>query len=120
MKPSVTVRPAAAAAAAISSTCSARSTSDFSHSTCLPASRAAIAMSACVSPGVQTSTRSTSSRVSSAFQSVSTDRHPSLSAAAPAFAASRPHSTARSGATGRSKNRPAVRHAWECAAPMKE
>ena len=93
--------------------------SGFSQSTCLPASSAAIAISACVSPGVQTSISPTSSRLSNAFQSVSTDRQPSFSAAAAAAAASRPHSTARSGVSGSSKNRPAVRQAWEWAAPMK-
>jgi hypothetical protein len=114
--------PCAAAFSAAATIARASSTvfaSGFSHSTCLPASSAAIAISAWVSPGEQTSTSATSSRVSRARQSVSTDRHPSFSAAAPAFAASRPQSTVRSGWSGRSKNRPAVRHAWECAAPMK-
>jgi hypothetical protein len=41
-----------------------------------------MAISACVSPGVQTSISRTSSRLSSCFQSVSTDRQPSLPAAA--------------------------------------
>ena len=115
-----TPRPAArSAAATIARASSTVFASGFSHSTCLPASRAAIAISACVSPGEQTSTSCTSSRPSSARQSVSTDRHPSFSAAALAFVASRPQSTARSGCSGRSKNRPAVRQAWEWAAPMK-
>src|SRR3954453_3916660 len=92
--------------------------SGFSHSTCLPASSAAIAISACVSPGVHTSTRSTSSRAPSALQSVSTEAQPSRSAAAPAASALRPPRAAMSTWYGRSKKRPAVRHAWECAAPM--
>ena len=114
--PRAAARSAAATMARASSTVLA---SGFSHSTCLPASSAAIAISACVSPGEQTSTSPTSSRVSSARQSVSTDRHPSFSAAAAALSLSRPHRTARSGCSGRSKNRPAVRQAWEWAAPMK-
>jgi hypothetical protein len=114
--PAARARSAAATIARASATELARG---FSHSTCLPASSAAMAISAWVSPGVQTSTSPTSSRLSSCFQSVSTDRQPSLRAAASTAAASRPHSTAMSGRSGRSKKRCAVRQAWEWAAPMK-
>src|SRR5690625_3780277 len=91
----------------------------FSTSTCLPASRAATAISACVSPGVQMSTTSTSSRSSTRRQSVSTDSQPSCSAAAEARSALRPTSAAMCGLRGRSKNRCALRDAWEWARPMK-
>ena len=59
------VRAAAArsAAAAIASASSSVLASGFSHSTCLPASSAAMATSACPSPGVHTSTSCTSSRL---------------------------------------------------------
>jgi hypothetical protein len=114
--PRARARRAAATIALASSTLLA---SGFSHSTCLPASSAATAISACVSPGVQMSTSCTSSRVSRFFQSVSTERQPSFAAAARAAVSSRPQSTAISGSSGRSKNRPAVRQACECAAPMK-
>ena len=114
--PAARARSAAATMARASATVLANG---FSHRTCLPASSAAMAISACVSPGVQTSTSATSSRASSCFQSVSTDRQPSFWAAAATAVASRPQSTARSGRSGRSKNRLAVRQAWEWAAPMK-
>ena len=110
---------AASAAATIAFASSTVLASGFSHSTCLPASSAAIAISACVSPGVQTSTSWTSSRPRSAFQSVSVCRQPMRWAAAAVVSALRPQSTAMSGCSGRSKNRPAVRHACEWAAPMK-
>ena len=93
--------------------------SGFSHSTCLPAASAAIAMSAWLEPGVQMSTSRTSSRATSAFQSVSTDSQPSLRAAASAASRLRPHRTVIRTSSGRSKTRPAVRQAWEWAAPMK-
>ncbi len=92
--------------------------SGFSHSTCLPASNAAIAIWAWVSPGVQMSTRSTSSRVITSRQSVALEAQPSLAAAAAARSASRPTTTAISGDRGRSKKRGAVRQACEWAAPM--
>src|SRR5690625_5140687 len=91
----------------------------FSTSTCLPASSAATAISAWVSPGVQMSTTSTSSRSIARRQSVSTASQPSWAAAAVARSSSRPTSTAMCGSSGRSKNRWALRHAWEWARPMK-
>jgi hypothetical protein len=107
------------AAATIARASSTVLASGFSHSTCLPASRAAIAISACVSPGVQMSTSATSARSITRRQSVSVLRQPMRSAAAAVAVALRPHSAARSGRSGRSKNRPAVRQACEWAAPMK-
>ena len=110
-------RPRSAAAAI----CSASATvlaSGFSHSTCLPASSAAIAISACRSPGVQMSTRSTSSRSITRRQSVSTEAKPNRSAAAETASGLRPEITVSSGVSGRSKNRWALRQAWACTAPM--
>jgi len=115
-----TPRPAARrAAAAIASASATEFASGFSHRTCLPASKAAMAISACVSPGVQMSTMSTSSRSITRVQSVSTSSQPYLSAAAFARASLRPARTDIRSRTGRSKNRGAERHAWEWAAPMK-
>ena len=78
-----------------------------------------MAISAWLSPGVQTSTRSTSSRATSVRQSVSTDRQPSRSAAAcgglRVAAAQGGHVDGV--AAGRRSAR-AVRHACEWAAPM--
>ena len=51
---------ASLAAAAISADSSTEFASGFSHSTCLPAASAAIAISKCVSPGVQMSMTSIS------------------------------------------------------------
>ena len=122
MKATIDRTPRASAATAASTIDSASATvlaSGFSHRTCLPASSAAIAISAWLSPGVHTSTSWMSSRVTSCFQSVSTDAQPIFAAAAVTAAWSRPHSAVMAGAHGRSKNRPAVRHAWECTAPMK-
>ena len=114
--------PLAAAASAASVIATASSTelaSGFSQSTCLPASSAAIAISAWVSPGVQMSTRSTSSRSITARHDVSVPSQPSRAAAASTFTGSRPASTASRGVIGRSKKRCALRQAWEWAAPMK-
>ncbi len=110
---------ARSAAATISSASATVLANGFSQRTCLPASNAATAISAWLSPGVQMSTRATSSRWSSCFQSVSVDSHPSWAAAAPTLSALRPHSAVISGRNGRSKVRPAVRQATEWAAPMK-
>jgi hypothetical protein len=76
-------------------------------------------MSAWLEPGVQMSTSWTSSRASTAFQSVSYDAQPSRAAACSAAAAVRPHRTDIPTSRGRSKTRPTVRQACECAAPMK-
>jgi hypothetical protein len=89
--PRAAARSAAAAIARASSTVLA---SGFSQSTCLPASRAAIEISAWLDPGVQTSTRSTSSRSTSRFQSVSMAGQPSRAAAAATAARSRPQMAA--------------------------
>ena len=122
MKPTIERTPEArarSAAAAIASASATVLASGFSHSTCLPASRAAMAISAWVSPGVQTSTRSMSSRATSACQEVSVDSQPSRSAAAVTRAWSRPATAVIRSRSGRSKKRGALRQAWECAAPMK-
>ena len=79
-----TGRPCFATRSATSVIATASSTvlaSGFSQSTCLPASSAAMAISACVSPGVHTSTSWTSSRAMSARQSVSTLPQPRRRAA---------------------------------------
>ena len=109
------------AAAAIASASATVLASGFSHSTCLPASSAAIAISAWVSPGVQMSTRSMSSRSTSARQSVSVDAQPSRSGRGARRAVGVPAGQHGQlpGRSGRSKKRGAVRQAWEWAAPMK-
>ena len=80
-----------------------------------------MAISAWVSPGVQMSTRSTSSRVDERLrQSVSTCCQPSRRGAPLAGGLGVPAADGgevRHG-SGRSKNRPAVRQACEWAAPM--
>ncbi len=114
-----TPRAAARSAAAAIASASARVlASGFSHSTCLPASSAAMATSAWNSPGVQMSTSCTSSRLTRARQSVSVAAQPSRSAAARTAAAFRPHSAAMAGRSGRSNTCGTVRQAWEWAAPM--
>ena len=92
--------------------------SGFSHRTCLPASRAAIEISAWLDPGVQTSTRSTSSRSTSRFQSVSVAGQPSRAAAAATASRSRPQMAAIRGRYGSSKKLATLRQAWEWARPM--
>ena len=92
--------------------------SGFSQSTCLPASRAAMAISAWVSPGVQTSTRSTSSRAMSARQSVSTLRQSKRRATSEAASTFRPPIATRSGVSAGSKKLRALRQPCEWAAPM--
>src|SRR6478752_4237025 len=108
-------RSAAAVMASASATVLA---SGFSHSTCLPASRAAMAISAWVSPGVQMSMTSMSSRATTSRQSVALSAQPRRAAASAARAASRPTTTAISGWTGRAKKWGAVRQACEWALPM--
>ena len=110
---------ARAAAAVIASASASVLASGFSHSTCLPASRAAMAISAWVSPGVQMSTSCTSSRSITACQSVSTCRQPYRRAAARVAAPSRPASTVIRGRSGTSNAWPTVAQAREWAAPMK-
>jgi hypothetical protein len=110
---------AASAAATIARACATLLASGFSHSTCLPAASAAIAIAAWLDPGVHTSTSWTSSRATSFSQSVSVDRQPSFAAAAATRSGSRPQTAARSTSSGSSKNRLADRQAWEWAAPMK-
>ncbi len=90
----------------------------FSQSTCLPAWRAAIAIGACVAPGVQMSTRSTSSRAINERQSVSTAAQPSRCAAASVAASSRPQIAAIRGSTATPGWWAMVRQACECARPM--
>ena len=71
-------------ALAAATICSASATvfaKGFSQITCLPALSAAIAISACESPGVQISMMSISERVNNFFQSVSIPSQPRRSAA---------------------------------------
>jgi hypothetical protein len=77
-----------------------------------------MAISAWLSPGVQTSISWMSSRPSSLRQSVSVSFQPSLVAAAATASGLRPQSTFISGFSGRSKKRGALRQACEWAAPM--
>jgi hypothetical protein len=93
--------------------------SGFSHRTCLPAASAAVAISAWLSPGVQTSMMSMSSRATRARQSVACSAQPRRPAAASTFASSRPQIATIRARTGRSKTRFTVRQACECAVPMK-
>ena len=121
LKPTIARTPAPAARSAAAAMARASSTvlaSGFSQRTCLPASRAAIEISAWLDPGVQTSTRSTSSRSTSRFQSVSVAAQPSRPAAAATCSWSRPQMAARRGVEGSSKKRPTLRQACECARPM--
>ena len=79
MKPTIERTPRSAARAAASAIASASATvfaSGFSHSTCLPASSAAIAISAWESPGVTMSTMSMSSRAITSRQSVADSAQP--------------------------------------------
>jgi len=85
----------------------------------LAGSRAAIEISAWLDPGVQTSTRSTSSRWTSRFQSVSHAGQPSRAAAAATRSGSRPQMAAIRGRRGSSKKLATLRQAWEWARPMK-
>jgi hypothetical protein len=71
--PRALARAAAAAIARASGTVVA---SGFSHSTCWPASRAAMAISACASPGAQMSMSCTSRRPIRARQSGSAAAQP--------------------------------------------
>src|SRR5262245_49409694 len=93
--------------------------SGFSQSTCLPARRASIAISACVSPGVATSTRSTSERCTTWRQSVAASIQPNRSAISRACSASRPQTTVIAGACFSGKCDATVRYAWLWARPMK-
>jgi hypothetical protein len=106
------------AAATIARASSTEFASGFSHSTCLPAASAAMAISAWLSPGVQMSTTSMSSRRTSSRQSVEYPSQPSRVAAALTFGSFRPQIAAIRARSGRSNTRFTVRHACECAAPM--
>ena len=110
---------ASSAAAAIDSASATEFANGFSHSTCLPACRAAMAISACVSPGVQMSTRSMSGRSIRRLQPVSAESQPSSSAAFRTASVSRPAMAVICGARGSRKKCGAVRQACEWAAPMK-
>ena len=110
---------ASSAAAVISSASATVLASGFSHSTCLPACRAAVAISTCMSPGVQMSIRSMSGRSTSRRQSVSAELQPYCWAAARTATPLRPATAVSSGLSGRSKNLGAVLQACEWAAPMK-
>ena len=89
---------AASAAAAIASASATVLASGFSHSTCLPAASAAIAISAWVSPGVQMSTRSTSAALDQRRASRSrVSAQPSRPAASAVRSASRPQSDPHAG-----------------------
>src|SRR5690554_258805 len=92
--------------------------SGFSHSTCLPASSAAMAISACESPGVTMSMTSMSSHSTTARQSVAVSPQPQRAAALAVRSASRPASTAIVGVRGRGYAAGACRQPTECAAPM--
>ena len=92
--------------------------SGFSQKTVLPASAAAIAISAWESPGVQMSTTSMSGRATTARQSVACSSKPSLRAAAATPASSRPQTTFMRASIGRSKKRPTWRQAFAWARPM--
>ena len=98
-------RAARSAAAAIASASATVLASGFSQSTCLPASSAAIAISAWVSPGVQMSTRSMSSRSMTrapvGLASTPSRAAPAASATAAGVAAAR--ARVSSGRSGRSK-----------------
>ncbi|HEY8470030.1 MAG TPA: hypothetical protein VIL18_10330 [Longimicrobiales bacterium] len=92
--------------------------SGFSHSTCLPARAAAIAISACESPGVQMSTRSMSGRATTSRQSVAASSQPYVRAAASTFSRVRPAMTLSRGASRGAKNGVTCRHALLWALPM--
>ena len=122
VKPTIERTPFARARSAAATMARASATvlaSGFSHSTCLPASSAAIAISAWVSPGVQMSTRSTSSRATSARQSVSTCCQSKRRATSEAASTFRPPIATRSGVSAGSKKLRALRQPCEWAVPMK-
>ncbi len=85
---------------------------------CRPRS-AAIAISACSSPGCRCRSGRCRRARPARRQSVSVAANPNRSAAAPTASAFRPATAVSSSASGRSKNRGAFRHAWAWAAPMK-
>ena len=121
VNPTIDRMPCARASSAAAAMARASATvfaSGFSQSTCLPARRAAMAISAWVSPGVQMSTRSTSGRATSARQSVSTCCQSNRRAISPAAAPSRPPMATRSGTRGGSKKDRALRQPCEWATPM--
>jgi hypothetical protein len=122
VKPTIECTPRAAATSAASAIASASSTvlaSGFSHSTCLPASSAAMAISACVSARGAHVDEVDVVAGDQALPVRLGGRQPSLPAARSTASASRPHSAVSAGDSGRSKNRPAEAQACEWAAPMK-
>src|ERR1700719_130493 len=91
----------------------------FSHKIALPFLAAAIAISQCVSLGVQISMMSISGLLTRTRQSIWDFFHPSLDAALLTADRFRPQIVFISISAGRSKKRGACRHAFEWALPMK-
>src|SRR5258706_596910 len=87
------VTPALVTAASMRSASATVFPSGFSQKTALPARAAAMAISACESPGVLTSTRSMSLRLTTSSQSVAASSQPYSRAAARTLAGVRPQST---------------------------
>src|SRR5271165_1754809 len=91
-------------AAAIFSDSAALRPHGFSHIPILPASAAAVAISACVSFGLAMSLRSISFRAASLRRSVANDEYPHLSANASAAARVRAQTATGAGSYSRAKN----------------
>ena len=105
--------------AAIASASARVFASGFSHSTCLPASSAAIAISACASPGAHDVDEVDVVALDDPppVRRASAQPEPLGGSADAVRVAARHHG--HLDGRGRSKTRGAVRHAWEWAAPMK-
>ena len=84
----------------------------------MPAFAAAMAISAWVSPGVDTSTMSMSSRATTSRQSVAYSSQPRVREALRTAERLRPQITFMRGVSFGSKNRPTWRQALLCARPM--
>src|ERR1700683_3491333 len=110
---------ACSTAATIFSDSAALRPNGFSHITILPASAAAMAISAWVSFGLAMSIRSIYFRAASLRQSVSNDGYPQLSAKASASARLRAQTAVSTGSYSRSKNRLTLAKAFEGVRPMK-
>src|SRR3984957_6414294 len=110
---------ACSTAATIFSDSAALRPNGFSHITILPASAAAMAISAWVSFGLAMSMRSISFRATSLRQSVSNDEYPQLPAKLSASAGFRAQTATSAGSCSRSKNLLTFPNALEWVRPIK-
>src|SRR5688572_14252603 len=110
--------PARSTARSIDSASLSVFASGFSQNTAFPALAAAIAISACDSPGVLMSTMSMSGRLTTSRQSVAASSQPYSRAAASTFFAVRPQITFMRGCSRGDRKGPTCRYALLCARPM--